>query len=97
MLKYSITNVGDVNRMRKSQKIRVKSQQNFSFFEGFSNGDSLTRDQAIHRIRQFLSFSIISPEAQRLIGLFSIHPEELAEAGLCYETLKVLERHASFL
>jgi hypothetical protein len=82
--------------MRKSRKIRIKSAGHPCPLLG-AEGDCLTRGQAIERIRRALTLSVIHPEAARLIGLFSIAPEELAEAGLCYETLKVLEGRALFL
>lgn len=81
--------------MRKSRKIRIKLSENPCAL--LENGDCLTRGQAIERIRRALALSVLHPEASRLIGLFSIAPEELAEAGLCYETLKVLEGRALFL
>jgi hypothetical protein len=80
--------------MRRSRKIRFKPAECPTFL---NSGDCLTREQAIHRIRASLAQCISHPEAQHLIGLFSIAPEELAEAGLSYEILKVLERRALFI
>ena len=83
-------------QLRKSRKIRLKNtlDADLAFL---SQEGSLTREQAIERICQWLLSSCNHPEAQRLIGLFSIAPEELAEAGLSYEELKVLERLAAFI
>jgi hypothetical protein len=57
----------------------------------------MSRSQAIHRVREALEFSSQDTEAMRLIGLFSIDAEELSEAGISYEMLKVLERQALFI
>ena len=81
--------------MRKSQKIRLKSGAGPTSLLG--EGHCLTRDQAIETIRRSLARSVLHPDALHLIGLFSIAPEELTEAGLFYETLKVLEGHAVFI
>jgi hypothetical protein len=83
-------------QLRKSRKIRLKRawEAELTFL---SQEGSLTREQAIERICCLLLLSCDDPEAQRLIGLFNITPEELAEAGLSYEALKVLERLAAFI
>lgn len=57
----------------------------------------MSRDQAIAQVQDHLALSDIHPEAVRLIELFNIVPEELSEAGLSYESLKTLERHALFI
>ncbi|WP_373533092.1 hypothetical protein [Vampirovibrio sp.] len=57
----------------------------------------MTRNQAIAQVQDQLALSELHPEALRLIELFNIIPEELTEAGLSYESLKTLERHALFI
>jgi hypothetical protein len=84
-------------QVRKSRKIRMKPSGSDSELSFLTQEGTLTREEAIHRIRHFLLESCHHPTAQRLIGLFSIAPEELAEAGLPYEDLKVLERLALFI
>jgi hypothetical protein len=83
-------------QLRKSRKIRLKNSFDDDLTFLCQEG-SLTREQAIGKICDLLLSSCNHPEAQRLIGLFSIAPEELAEAGLSYEELKVLERLAAFI
>lgn len=80
--------------MRKNQKIRLKSSQVPRLFQA---GDCLSRADALLRIREYLSEATLSPDAMRLIQLFNIEPEELTEAGLSYECLKVLESVALFI
>ncbi len=80
--------------MKKHQQIRLKSNVASRFP---ADGTQLTRAQAIGRIRTSLHQGGCQPETHRLITLFSIHPEELAEAGVAYELIKALERRASFL
>lgn len=57
----------------------------------------LSREQAIAQVQDQLTLSDVHPQALRLIELFHIEPEELSEAGLPYESLKALERHALFI
>lgn len=57
----------------------------------------MSRQQAVNWIQTYLEWSDAHPEALRLIELFNIEPEELTEAGLSYESLKSLERHALFI
>ncbi len=80
--------------MRRNRPIRQTAQDIPWFFE---EGAQLSRENAIERIRKNLQTSAYSPDAFRLIGLFSVSPEELAEAGLSYEMLKVLEKSALFI
>ncbi len=60
-------------------------------------GQSMTREQAVTWVQTYLELSDTHPEALRLIELFQMEPEELTEAGLSYESLKTLERHALFI
>lgn len=60
-------------------------------------GQSMSREQAVNWVQTYLELSDAHPEALRLIELFHIEPEELTEAGLSYESLKTLERHALFI
>jgi hypothetical protein len=53
---------------------------------------AMSRQQAIHRIRRLLQRSAASTQAEQLISLFNIQPEELSEAGVPFEVLKSLER-----
>ena len=80
---------------RRMQKIRVKKPMDadlpFLGEEGL-----MTRDQAVERVCNVLENGLSYFEAQRLIGLFSITPEELAEAGISYEEIRALERLAMF-
>lgn len=80
--------------MRKNQKIRMKSSPVPRLFQA---GDCLSRQDALIRIREYLSEATLSPDALRLIQLFNIEPEELSEAGLSYECLKALESVALFI
>ena len=80
--------------MRKNQKIRLKNNPVPCLFQA---GDCLSRENALLRIRQALAEATLSPDALRLIQLFNIEPEELTEAGLSYESLKVLESVALFI
>jgi hypothetical protein len=80
--------------MKKNQKIRVKSNHSPRFFR---EGERISRDEALSRIRHHMASVTLHPEALRLIELFNIEPEELSEAGLPYESLKVLEKHALFI
>jgi hypothetical protein len=80
--------------MRKSHKIRLRADAVPRFFRA---GERISRQEAIERIREYLALSARHPEAVRLIGLFSIAPEELSEAGLSYEMLIALERQALFI
>ncbi len=57
----------------------------------------MSRNQAIAQVQDQLALSEVHPQALRLIELFHIEPEELSEAGLSYESLKALERHALFI
>lgn len=57
----------------------------------------MTREQAVTWVQTYLELSDAHPEALRLIELFQMEPEELTEAGLSYESLKTLERHALFI
>jgi hypothetical protein len=77
--------------MSKHPRIRLKSQRMPRFFE---RGQQLSREQAIHRVRDLLADTTLHPEALRLIDLFQIAAEELSEAGVSYEMLKALEQHA---
>jgi hypothetical protein len=80
--------------MRKHRAIRQKPQTSFPFL---SQGDHLRREDALAQAQVLLARSPVHPDAVRLIQLFHITPEELAEAGLPYETLKALDRKACFL
>lgn len=80
--------------MKRNQKMRIRSHETPGFFR---HGQSLSRYQAIAQIQDCLQLSDFHPEALRLINLFNIVPEELSEAGLSYESLKALERHALFI
>ena len=57
----------------------------------------ISREQALTLIPTLLEEFPFHPDALYLIGLFQLHPEELAEAGLSYEVIIALERKASFL
>ena len=81
-------------RMRKNQKIRLKSNTMPRFFR---EGECISRVDALEKICRHMEYAFMHPEAVRLIELFNIVPEELSEAGLPYESLKVLERHALFI
>jgi hypothetical protein len=80
--------------MRKNQKIRLKSNTMPRFFR---EGECISRVDALEKICRHMEYAIMHPEAVRLIELFNIVPEELSEAGLPYESLKALERHALFI
>ena len=79
---------------RKYRQIRPKAHELPRFL---ADGAGLSREQAILQIRSLLSVAAIHPEAQHLIGLFQIRPEELAEAGVSYEVLRALDQAALFL
>ncbi|WP_303672701.1 hypothetical protein [Vampirovibrio chlorellavorus] len=80
--------------MKKSQKTRIRSLTSPWMLQ---EGQSLSRNQAIAQVQDQLALSDVHPQALRLIELFNIEPEELSEAGLSYESLKALERHALFI
>lgn len=80
--------------MRKNQKIRLKSNHVPRFFR---EGECISRMDALEQICRHMEFATMHPEALRLIDLFNIVPEELSEAGMPYESLKALERHALFI
>jgi hypothetical protein len=80
--------------MRRTQKLRIRSLDSTWLFQ---EGQSMSRNQAIEQVQAQLKRSELHPEALRLIKLFNIIPEELTEAGLSYESLKTLERHALFI
>ena len=80
--------------MKRSQKIRVKSNPLPRFFR---EGERISRQDALCRIQGYMASATLHPEALWLIELFNIEPEELTEAGLPYESLKALERHALFI
>jgi hypothetical protein len=79
--------------MKKNRSIRVKaSSRNASFC---LEGASLSRQAVLEAVtRQHQSY--LDAELLRLIELFRLEPEELAEAGMSYETLKLLEKKAIF-
>jgi len=76
---------------RRSRSSRMSAQ--LSLFEP---GLRIRRDQAIAQIRLLVNTAVDHPDALRLICLFQITAEELAEAGLAYETLKALEKRGLF-
>jgi len=80
--------------MRKNQKIRLKTSPVPCLFQA---GDCLSRTDALIRICEAMDEATLSPDALRLIQLFNIDPEELSEAGISYESLKVLESVALFI
>jgi hypothetical protein len=80
--------------MRKNHKIRLKSNEIPRFFQA---GECISRIDALSQICSHMELAIMHPEALRLIDLFNIVPEELSEAGMPYESLKALERHALFI
>lgn len=57
----------------------------------------MSRSEALLRICEVMDEAAVSPDALRLIQLFNIDPEELSEAGMSYESLKVLESVALFI
>jgi hypothetical protein len=57
---------------------------------GFSR---MTRSQAITMASQLLRRSPTNSQALRLIHLFHIDADELAQAGVPYELLRALDRH----
>lgn len=57
----------------------------------------ISREGALKRTTRLLAVCPASEEAQRLIDLFGLSAEELAEAGVSYETLKVVESLHPFL
>lgn len=60
--------------------------------------DSVSRTEAIQQASVLLiEQAALPPDALYLIELFNLHAEELLEAGVPYETLKVLEQHTSFI
>jgi hypothetical protein len=77
--------------VRKASKFRVKT---FSAFP--LDGLCLSRRAAIERVQEQLGMDGFQQEALRLIELFNIDAEELAEAGLAYEQLKALDRQLLF-
>lgn len=79
--------------MRKASKLRAKFSTDLPFgLEGIC----LSRPAAIAKIQQCIDVAGIDIQVLRLIELFHIEPEELAEAGLSYEHLKALERKILF-
>ena len=73
--------------MRKASKFRAKSSLKFCL-----DGLCLSRETAITHIQEHIDTIGLSTDVLRLIELFNIEPEELAEAGLAYEQLKALEQ-----
>lgn len=58
---------------------------------------ALSRTEALRQIQQATHTIPLSPEIQRLIAIFQVDGEELAERGVSYETLKALERNHPLL
>ncbi len=80
--------------MKKNRSIRVKTNRGNTSF--CLEGASLSRQavlEAVTRQHQFY----LDTELLRLVELFQLEPEELAEAGMSYEMLKLLEKKAIFL
>lgn len=75
--------------VRKASKFRMKTVAGFSL-----DGLCLSREAAIAHIRK--NPDELDTSVLRLIELFNIDAEELAEAGLAYEQLKALERRLLF-
>jgi hypothetical protein len=75
--------------VRKASKFRMKSMPGFSL-----DGLCLSREAAIAQIQE--RADALDGDDLRLIELFNIAPEELAEAGLAYEQLKALEQKLLF-
>lgn len=75
--------------VRKASKFRMKPLSGFSL-----DGLCLSREAAIAHIQK--QMDELDTNALRLIELFNIDAEELAEAGLAYEQLKVLEHRLLF-
>jgi Flp pilus assembly protein TadD len=50
----------------------------------------MTREEALAEVSQALQLSTRNPKAIRLMTLFHLQGEELAEAGVRYETLRQL-------
>lgn len=80
--------------MRKHPQIRLKAHHHAPCL--FESGEALSREQALSQIRGLLSGSRLHAQALRLIDLFQIEAEELAEAGVSFEMLKALERKRLF-
>lgn len=79
------TKPGKTERTRVRQSNAGKETSIFGF-------GRMSRTQAVMEIKKFLRRSPSHTSARQLISLFNIHPEELAEAGVPYEILKVLEK-----
>lgn len=77
--------------VRKASKFRMKPTTGFSL-----DGLCLSRQAAIGYIQKQVDSLDLDSQALRLIELFNIDAEELAEAGLAYEQLKALERRFLF-
>lgn len=73
--------------MRSSQ---IRQRRGFDHQPPLVKG-VMTRDRALHCVTEYLKEDIFHPTALELIGLFSLEPEELAEAGVEFEQLKALE------
>jgi hypothetical protein len=80
-----------VRQMRKASKFRMKPVTGFSL-----DGLCLSREAAIGYIQQQVDTLDLDGQALRLIELFNIDAEELAEAGMAYEQLKAIERQLLF-
>lgn len=78
---------------RKTGKGRRKTTTGLRVFR---DGEQISRHEALNRICRHLNIMAIHPEVLRLMNLFSFDPEELSEAGISYECLKVLESLALF-
>jgi hypothetical protein len=72
-------------KTKPRSKIRIKQ----SLPDRFEN---LSRRKALARVAGHVRENPTHPEALHLIELFNLDGEELAEAGVPYETLKVLEK-----
>jgi hypothetical protein len=76
------------DRSRASSRRRAGTSQPISVF-GFTR---MTRSEALEQVARYLRRSPMHTSALRLIHLFHLDAEELAEAGVPYELLRMLER-----
>lgn len=77
-------------KAQRQRKIRIKQAQPARF-------ESISRRKALRQIIACIRQNPIHPHARHLIELFNIDAEELAEAGVSYEMLRVLEKHCMSL
>jgi hypothetical protein len=74
---------------RERKKIRPLATEKNHMTLGFGR---MSRAEALLQVRRLLARSRDHVRAYQLISLFNIQAEELSEAGVPYEMLKVLER-----